>query len=474
MTIITATDYKTGKGYYFDGTQWQQFTQTASNESTGERVGLLNNEWILISKQSKDELFYLQDKVVNAGTLTVPSQIPDNSNMQADNYNKTTIAVIALLACLVVGIIFFLLKNRNTKNNHSELNMNKSKYASLWTRTVGAAIDVCVLFVVSYAICYVWTSNAHPSEAYLSPELTKELWKSRFILTWLVSDLIYSVVLMTSSFQGTLGQKAVGIKVVKDNGEKIGHGAAIGRNLMSLLSSIFLKIGYVMAAVREDKKTLHDLVAGTVVIDSNKERSTDKAAITSSPELGTPSRAPTTNNTAQPITKASTSTQQGYELSEKKSSPAVTQNSHLEKTTNEPLAEDWENALIEFERGNQVKGLWAKIYADNNGDENISKAQYIKIRAAELAGTRRKKIAEDRENMYAQAPNDMCIRNGALAQIQLSSSFPIYKLANGNYAIYANWKYKIYSDLDSLNKALEMHGTCELFSKEGFIEDIAA
>ena len=76
--------------------------------------------------------------------------------------------------------------------------------------------------------------------------------------------------------------------------------------------------------------------------------------------------------------------------------------------------------------------------------------------------------------MYAQASNVMCIRNGGLVQIQSSSNFPIYKLANGNFAIYANWKYKIYSDLDSLNKALEMHSACELFSREGFIEDIAA
>ena len=36
-----------------------------------------------------------------------------------------------------------------------------------------------------------------------------------------------------------------------------------------------------------------------------------------------------------------------------------------------------------------------------------------------------------------------------------------------------NWKYKIYSDLDSLNKALQMQRTSELFSPEGFIEDIA-
>jgi uncharacterized RDD family membrane protein YckC len=352
--------------------------------------------------------------------------------------------------------------------------MNESKFASLWTRALGGAIDIAILFVFTYVVCYIWTINAQPSEAYSSYEDAQNLWRSRFVRTWLISDLIYSVVLMTSDMQATLGQKVVGIKIVKDNGERIGYGAAIGRNLMSILSSLFLKIGYAIAVVRKDNKTLHDLVAGTVVIVVNKEGDMNGVATTCRSEVGTPSSQSATKNTAQPINKAPSSTQQGYELKEKKSFTPVKQISPSEKTAPEPLAEDWEKALMEFESGNQVKGLWAKIYADNNGDENFSKAQYIKTRAAELAITRRKKIAEDRENMYAQASNVMCIRNGALVQIQSSSNFPIYKLANGKFAIYANWKYKIYSDLESLNKALQMQSTTELFSLEGFIEDIAA
>jgi uncharacterized RDD family membrane protein YckC len=352
--------------------------------------------------------------------------------------------------------------------------MNESKFASLWTRALGGAIDIAILFIFTYVVCYIWTINAQPSEAYSSYEDAQSLWRLRFVRTWLISDLIYSVVLMTSGMQATLGQKVVGIKIVKDNGERIGYGAAIGRNLMSIFSSLFLKIGYAIAVVRKDNKTLHDLVAGTIVIVANKEGDKNEVATTSNSEVGTPSSESASKNTAQPINKVLTSAQQGYELEGKKSSTPVNQISSSQKTAPEPLAEDWEKALIEFEDGNQVKGLWAKIYADNNGDENISKAQYIKTRAAELAVTRRKKIAEDRANMYAQASNEMCIRNGALVQVQSSSNFPIYKLANGNFAIYANWKYKIYSDLDSLNKALEMHRASELFSREGFIEDIAA
>ena len=222
---------------------------------------------------------------------------------------------------------------------------------------------------------------------------------------------------------------------------------------------------------------IFSLVVGVVgvIVDLIKNLKNNKSDATpSSPQEATIWSESASKNTKQPINKIPSSKRQSDELEIKKSTTPANEIFTSEKAAAEPLAEDWEKALIEFEDGNLVKGLWAKIYADNNGDENISKAQYIKIRASELAITRRKKIAEDRENMYAQASNEMCIRNGALVQIQSRSNFPIYKLANGKFAIYANWKYKIYSDLDSINKAVEMQSTSELFSLEGFIEDIAA
>jgi hypothetical protein len=140
----------------------------------------------------------------------------------------------------------------------------------------------------------------------------------------------------------------------------------------------------------------------------------------------------------------------------------------------EPLTEDWESALMEFDGDMRVKGLWAKVFSENNGDENKSKAQYIKIRASEIAIVRRKKIEEGRANRYAQASNEMCIRNSAITQMQANGNFPVYRLANGNFAIYASWKYKIYSDYESVQKALVMYSKCELFSREGFVEDIAS
>ena len=50
----------------------------------------------------------------------------------------------------------------------------------------------------------------------------------------------------------------------------------------------------------------------------------------------------------------------------------------------EPNLGDWEQALVEFSGEGRMLGLWAKLYADNNGNESATKVQYLKIRAFEI------------------------------------------------------------------------------------------
>ena len=364
-------------------------------------------------------------------------------------------------------------------------------------RIGGALIDLIIVLVITAIIMFIWgfVVGLNGNEANYSKEYSDTLWKARGALVALVVDLVYTVGMQSSNAKATLGQKAVGVCIVKSNMEKAPVGILLIRYFISIFSSVLLKIGFFIALFTKNKQTLHDLVAGTIVINNENSASLDfsknsssnnqnysvaqdsinqnTAVTTNSPKLVTSSNNSVSRTTEQPINNALSSKNQGYKLEERKTSSSAIEVVTSEKAVPEPLAEDWEKALIEFDDGNLIKGLWARIFAENNGDENTSKAQYIKIRAIELASKRRAKIAENRANMYAQATNAMCIRNSALVQVQANSNFPIYKLANGNFAIYANWKYKIYSDLDSLNNALEMHRTCELFSREGFIEDIA-
>lgn len=84
------------------------------------------------------------------------------------------------------------------------------------------------------------------------------------ILSWLYFALFHS-----SKWQATLGKKILGIKVADAYGERIRFGRATGRYFAKALLSGILLIGYIIAAFTERKQALHDLIAGTIVVEDN-------------------------------------------------------------------------------------------------------------------------------------------------------------------------------------------------------------
>ena len=81
------------------------------------------------------------------------------------------------------------------------------------------------------------------------------------------ANMMYPAWMHSSKYQATLGKMAVGIKVVRSNGERLTLGRAIGRFFAYILSSITLCIGFVMAAFTERKQALHDIICDTLVVD---------------------------------------------------------------------------------------------------------------------------------------------------------------------------------------------------------------
>ena len=81
------------------------------------------------------------------------------------------------------------------------------------------------------------------------------------VLTWL-----YYALLESSSWQATLGKKALGLEVTDLAGSRISFGRATGRYFARWISNMTLAIGYIMAGFTEKKQALHDILAGTLVI----------------------------------------------------------------------------------------------------------------------------------------------------------------------------------------------------------------
>jgi uncharacterized RDD family membrane protein YckC len=81
------------------------------------------------------------------------------------------------------------------------------------------------------------------------------------VMTWLYSSLMES-----STWQATLGKKALGLTVTDLEGRRISFGRATGRYFAKYVSKITLGIGYIMAGFTAKKQALHDMIAGTLVL----------------------------------------------------------------------------------------------------------------------------------------------------------------------------------------------------------------
>ena len=86
------------------------------------------------------------------------------------------------------------------------------------------------------------------------------------LLYYVAAGLYYSL-MESSSHQATLGKMALGIKVVDRHGGRLSFPHAIGRWFGASLSYFTLYIGFLMAAFTQNKQALHDMVAGTFVVD---------------------------------------------------------------------------------------------------------------------------------------------------------------------------------------------------------------
>ncbi|UXE65729.1 MAG: RDD family protein [Chryseotalea sp. WA131a] len=88
--------------------------------------------------------------------------------------------------------------------------------------------------------------------------------------TWILAmviQVLYFTFMESSKNQATLGKMALGIIVTDMNGGKLDFSKALVRNLCRLLSNFTMLIGYIIAAFTAKKQALHDIIAGTLVVN---------------------------------------------------------------------------------------------------------------------------------------------------------------------------------------------------------------
>lgn len=144
-------------------------------------------------------------------------------------------------------------------------------YAGFWKRTAAYFIDSFVLMIVIGILGAIFGVLGVVSMASLGDPGAFTAGGLAFIGLFYVLEIVlmagYFAVMHASSSQATLGKMAVGIKVTDENGQRISIARGIGRFFATIVSSLILLVGYFMAAFTDRKRALHDMIAGTLVVD---------------------------------------------------------------------------------------------------------------------------------------------------------------------------------------------------------------
>jgi uncharacterized RDD family membrane protein YckC len=88
-------------------------------------------------------------------------------------------------------------------------------------------------------------------------------------LSWLIGLVVgwlYYALCESSAWQGTVGKKVLGIRVTDEYGHRINFGRASGRHFSKIVSSLICFVGFIMIAFTDKKQGLHDMIAGTLVL----------------------------------------------------------------------------------------------------------------------------------------------------------------------------------------------------------------
>lgn len=140
-----------------------------------------------------------------------------------------------------------------------------ASYAGFWMRFLAYLVDSllmsAVFFPLGFGLGLAMGASGADETSPLLPLVNVLINLVSLAVGWL-----YHGILDSSSWQGTVGKKLLGIRITDLNGHRISFGRATGRYFSMILSGMICFIGFLMVAFTERKQGLHDMLAGTLVL----------------------------------------------------------------------------------------------------------------------------------------------------------------------------------------------------------------
>lgn len=136
--------------------------------------------------------------------------------------------------------------------------LDRSDYGGFWQRTLALYIDSFILYLpilVLAVLLGAWVRGDFQWSQGFGIQFT----------TTFIGWAVYSVYFWTGPRRATPGKRIVGLVVATDDGFTLDGGKSLWR-VVALFISASILIGPLLALTSERRQTLHDLLAGTVVI----------------------------------------------------------------------------------------------------------------------------------------------------------------------------------------------------------------
>jgi uncharacterized RDD family membrane protein YckC len=154
-------------------------------------------------------------------------------------------------------------KSEQLLDVRSGVDRSQMQYSSRLRRFGAIFLDSLLIVVPMYAIVGVFVFM--PATRGQQPSPLMNLIGIPFALF----SLVYEGLMLQHKNGQTLGKMALKVRVVRPDGSPISAGQAWGRVVMRTVLGCLWIVDYIPAFFTDEKTTLHDMIAGTRVIDTN-------------------------------------------------------------------------------------------------------------------------------------------------------------------------------------------------------------
>jgi uncharacterized RDD family membrane protein YckC len=155
---------------------------------------------------------------------------------------------------------------------------SSTSYAGFWLRWIAAILDNVILAVPTVPVALLLFAGtlplimaAHGNAAVVMAAILPHLFL--FIAVTIVGRWLYWSLMESSSWQATLGKKALGLYVTDLEGNRISFGKASGRfwagrgiSSVPTLGGLYYLVDCICCGFTERKQAVHDMIASCLVM----------------------------------------------------------------------------------------------------------------------------------------------------------------------------------------------------------------